>query len=67
MLINVVNTKIFKKNLFKNKSKWKRNFIIHNFLVESKPHEIDLLSTARVNIYQKKKKKYFNSHENVLF
>ena len=33
-------------------------FIIYHFLVESKPHErIDLLITASVNIYQKKKKK----------
>ena len=41
------------QNLFKNKSKRKRNFIIYHFLVESKPHErIDLLS---VNIYQTKK------------
>ena len=37
-------------------SERKRNFIIHNFLVKSKPHErIDLLITANVNIYQTKK------------
>ena len=37
-------------------SERKRNFIIHNFLVKSKPHErIDLLITASVNIYQTKK------------
>ena len=42
--------------MFKNKSKRKRNFIIYNFLVESKPHErIDLLIAANVNIYQAKK------------
>ena len=36
----------------------KRNFIIYHLLVESKPHERkDLLITANVNIYQKKKKK----------
>ena len=35
----------------------KRNFIIYNFLVESKPHErIDLLIIASMNIYQTKKK-----------
>ena len=46
------------QNLFKNKSKRKRNFIIYHFLVESKPHEkIDLLITASVNIYQAKKEK----------
>ena len=33
----------------------KINFIIHHFLVKSKPHErIDLLITASVNIYQTK-------------
>ena len=33
-------------------------FIIYHFLVESKPHErIDLLITATMNIYQKKKEK----------
>ena len=46
----------FSQNTLKNKSKRKRNFIIHHFLVESKPHErIDLLITASVNIYQTKK------------
>ena len=46
----------FSQNIFKNKSKRKRNFIIYHFLVESKPHErIDLLITASVNIYQTKK------------
>ena len=45
----------------------KRNFIIYHLLVESKPHERkDLLITANVNIYQKKKKKYSNSNENML-
>ena len=64
MEINVINNKIF-TNLLKNKSKRKRNFIYH-FLVKSKPHErIDLLITACVNIYQKKK--YSNSNENMLF
>ena len=43
------------QNLFKNKSKRKRNFIIYHFLVKSKPHKrIDLLITASVNIYQTK-------------
>ena len=33
----------------------KRNFIIYDFLVESKPHKrIDLLITASMNIYQAK-------------
>ena len=60
--------KFSQKNIFKNKSKRKRNFIYH-FLVESKPHEkINLLIAASVNIYQtKKKKKYSNSNENMLF
>ena len=45
----------FSQNIFKNKSKRKRNFIIYHFLVESKPHErIDILITASVNIYQTK-------------
>ena len=41
----------------------------YHFVVESKPHErIDLLIIASVNIYQaKKKKKYSNSNENMLF
>ena len=57
----------FSQNIFKNKSKRKRNFIIYHFLVESKPHErIDLLITASVNIYQTKKK-YSNSDGNMLF
>ena len=56
------------QNLFKNKSKRKRNFIIYHFLVESKPHErIDLLITVIMNIYQAKKKKYSNCKENMLF
>ena len=39
------------KMLFKNKSKRKWNFILHHFLVKSKPHErIDLLITANMNI-----------------
>ena len=47
----------FSQNIFKNKSKRKRNFIISHFLVESKPHEkINLLIIASVNIYQTKKK-----------
>ena len=55
------------QNLFKNKSKRKRNFIIYHFLVKSKPHErINLLITASVNIYQAKKN-YSNSNENMLF
>ena len=46
------------QNLFKNKSKRKRNFIIYHFLVQSKLHErIDLLITASMNIYQTKKEK----------
>ena len=46
----------FSQNIFKNKSKRKRKFIIYHFLAESKPHErIDLLITARVNTYQTKK------------
>ena len=61
MEINVINNKIF-TNIFKNKSKRKRYFIIYHFLVESKLHErIDLLS---VNIYQTKR--YSNSNENML-
>ena len=40
----------FSQNIFKNKSKSKRNFIYH-FLVESEAHErIDLLVAASVNI-----------------
>ena len=54
----MTNNKIFTKNIFKNKSKRKRHFIIYHFLVESKPHEkIDLLITVSVNIYQTKKEK----------
>ena len=46
------------KKLFKNKSKRKRNFIIYNFLTESKAHErINLLITVSVNITRHKKKK----------
>ena len=58
MEVNIINNKIFTKNIFKNKSKRKRIFIIYHFLVESKPYEIiDLLITASVNIYQTKKEK----------
>ena len=58
MEINVINDKIFRKNIFRNKSKRKRNFSIYHFLVEINPHErIDLLITASVNIYQTKKEK----------
>ena len=58
MKINFIKNKIFTKNIFKSKSKRKRNFIIYHFLVESKPHErVDLLITASVNIYQTKKRK----------
>ena len=47
----------FSQNIFKNKSKRKRNFIIYHFLEESKPHgRIDLLIIASVNICQTKKK-----------
>ena len=47
---------MFRKNIFKNKSKWERNFIIYHFLIESRPHErTDLLITVSVNIYQTKK------------
>ena len=54
----------FSQNIFKNKSRRKRNFIIYHFLVESKPHRrIDIFITASVNIYQTKKQ-YFNSNEN---
>ena len=70
MLINVIINKIFHKNIFKNRSKRKRNFITYHLLVGSKPHErIDLLITASVNTYQtkKKKKRYSNSNENMLF
>ena len=42
----------FSQNIFKNKSKREKKFIIYHFLVENKPHErIDLLITASVNIY----------------
>ena len=45
----------FSQNMFKNKSKRKRNFIIYHLLVEIKPHKrTDLLITASVNIYQTK-------------
>ena len=48
---------MFTKNIFKNKSKRKRNFIYH-FLAENKLHQgIDLLITASVNVYQIKKKR----------
>ena len=61
MKINVINNKFFTKNIFENKSKRKRNFIIHHFLVERVNlliHErVDLLITASVNIYQIKKEK----------
>ena len=59
----------FSQNIFKNKSKRKRNFIIYHFLVESKPHErIDLWLTASEYLPdKKKKKKYSNSNENMLF
>ena len=41
----------FSQNIFKNKSKSKRNFMIYHFLVESEAHErIDLLVAASVNI-----------------
>ena len=64
MQINIINNK--SQYMFKNRSKRKRNFIIYHFLVKSKAHErVDLLITARVNIYQTKK--YFNSNENMLF
>ena len=50
------------QNLFKNKSKRKRNFIIYHFLVQSKLHErIDLLITASMNIYQTKKEKKYST------
>ena len=50
------------QNLFKNKSKRKRNFIIYHFLVESKLHErIDLLITASMNIYHTKKEKKYST------
>ena len=67
-LLNVINNRTFTKNIFKNNSKRKRNLIIYHFLEESKPYErIDLLITASVNTYQKKKeKKYSNSNENML-
>ena len=66
--MNIINNKIVTKNIFKNKSERKRNFMIHHFLVESKPHErLDILITVSVNIYQtKKEKKYSNSNENML-
>ena len=55
----------FSQNIFKNKSKRKRNFIIYHFLEESKPHgRIDLLIIASVNICQTKKK-YSSSNENI--
>ena len=67
MEINVINNKILSKNIFKNKSKRKRNFVVYHFLIESKPHKrIGILITASVNIYQTKKR-YFNSNEDVLF
>ena len=59
MEINIIN----KKN--------SKNFITYNFLVESKPHErIDILITATKREYlpdKKKKNKYSNSNENILF
>ena len=70
MKINVINNKFFTKNIFENKSKRKRNFIIYHFLVERKPHErVDLLITISVNIYptKKRKKQYFNSNEKHAF
>ena len=72
MKINVINKIIFHKNIFKNKSKRKRKFIIYHFLVESKPHErIDLLITARKkkeeNIPKKKERKYSSNNENMVF
>ena len=36
---NVINNNIFKKIIFKNKSKRERNFIIYHFLVKSKPRK----------------------------
>ena len=46
----------FSQNIFKNKTKKKKNFIIYHFLVKRKTHErIDLLITGSVNIYQIKK------------
>ena len=52
-----MNNKIFTKNIFKNNSKRKRNFMIYHFLVESKLYErIDLLITANVNIFTRKNK-----------
>ena len=53
---NVINNKIFTKLYLKIRVRGKE--IAYHFLVEeSKPHErIDLLITARVNIYQTKKK-----------
>ena len=56
----VFNNRIFYKNPLvppseSLMSKRKRNFIYH-FLVKNKPHEkIDLLITASVNIYKRKK------------
>ena len=66
--MNIINNKILTKNIFKNKSERKRNFITYHFLVESKPHErIDILITVSVNIYQTKKIYiYSNSNENML-
>ena len=52
--------KIFSQNIFKNKIKRKRNFIIHHFLVESKAHErIDLLILHSKCEYLPDKKKVF--------
>ena len=45
----------FSQNMFKNKSKRKRNFILYHFLVESKPHKrIDLLITVSEYLLDKK-------------
>ena len=50
-------------------SEEKKLWYMYHFLVESKPYEkIDLLITTSINIYQtKKKEKYPNNNENMLF
>ena len=60
MEINV-NNKIFTKNIFKNKSRRKGNFLLYHFLEESKPHD-EYLPDKNNN-----KKKDSNKNENMIF
>ena len=53
---------------FQEYLKFLMNFIIYDFLVESKPHKkMDLLITASIFTRQKAKKNYSSSNENMLF